>query len=233
MKIKFLIGILILIGSVAADMAAAEPDYGVNLSVFAYTTPEYVKDNAYDINFRVDAENIPQWAYPIEARYISDGKEVFNKTIESGSGSFGSGTSITISGKPDGMYKHTEVQLISAGGVLIGLADTYAPIYLFDGNRNIDLQLIVTNITATKRCEIFCFFEEPIHNARFTIKNMNDTFAFNGEIQFGDLGVASPWKAERKVVLGPGQTIEIERSNITTNDLQDLRTELRICRFCY
>ncbi len=231
MRIKILVGILILIGNVAADIAAAEPDYGVNLSVFTYT--EHVRENTYDVNFRTIAKDIPQWAYPIEVKYIFDGNLVFNKTIESGSGSFGSGTSITISDKPDGTYKHTEVQIISASGTLVGLADTYAPVYIFNGNREVELQHIKTNISMTSKCKFFCLSEETVYNAKFIIKNMNETFAFNGEIQFGDLGVASSWRVEKKIVLGPGQTIEIERSNMTSADLQDLETELRTCRSCY
>lgn len=234
MNSKILIGILILIAVIGTiETATADPEYGVNLSVFAYTAPEYVKENTYELNFRTIAEDIPRWAYPIEVKYIFDGNLVFNKTINNGSGSFGSGTSITINGKPDGTYKHTEVQMISSSGTLIGLADTYAPVYMFNGNRDVDLQLIATNITMATECKIFCFLEESVYNARFVIKNMNHTFAFNGEIQFGDLGVASSWKVKKNILLGPGQTIEIIRSNITANDLQDLKTELQICRFCY
>jgi len=158
---------------------------------------------------------------------------MFNTTFESGYGNFGMSKGFHLDGLPDVNFKHSEVQLISTNGVLIGLANRYEPVYLHDPDQEIfDLQLVSINISKIENSEMFSFLKDDLYETSFVIKNLNKTYAFSGTLEIGDFGVMKRWMANRTGTIGPRWSVEVKGPIMTDEDLRDLRTELRYCSFC-
>lgn len=229
--IYILIG-LFLIGNMSIQTAAADPEYGVKIDMVAYVTPDDIEQNNYTVNVYIKAENLASWMYPLTMRYIYEGREISNITIESGYSSFSHVTWFKEDGAPNYVYKQSEVQLISRGS-LIGLGDRYEPTYTFDRDqKEFDLQVVGVHLALMKKEGIFGFMNENLYKTKFTIKNLNQTYAFKGIVEVGDFGVMSRLKINRTGTIGPGMSVEIDGPIMNDKDIQDIRTEIRTCSFC-
>lgn len=227
---------ILLAGTILASgitTVAADPDYGVTIDMLTYVTPTDIKNNTYDVNVKIIAEDIPVWAYPLTIKYFYDGKETLNSTLEyHGYNSFSKNAWFSLDGKPDGTNMNTEVQIISAAGTLVGLGDRYEPVYVFSPDQeNFSVQVIAVNISQKENDGILGFMKEDFYETKFTVKNMDENYAFKGILEFGDLGVASAWKTKDNILLGPLETFEIKGPILNEKSLQNIRTEIECKSF--
>lgn len=222
--IYILIG-LFLIGNLGIQNAVADPEYNVNIDMVTYVTPADIKNGSVDVNVKIIATDIPVWAYPLTVVYFYEKNETLTSTVEyHGYDSFNKNTGFTLNSKPDSWYKNTEVQIFSSNKTLIARTYKYEPVYLFSQDQNnFTFQVESVGISEIDQ-GISGLFKENLYEATYTIRNTDNRYAFKGTLEFGDLRTAGDWKTKVETLLGPGQTIEIKRSAMTFNDLNDMQT---------
>ncbi len=222
---------MFLINCLFSGTATAKPEQ-IEVELLTYITPQDIKEEYFEVSVLIKARHISPEMYPIEIMYFMNGDLIFNKTMNGTGSVFSLNKWFSLDGKPGNMYGDTNVLIFDSNGSIIGSAERYEPIYLIDPYKETaELQLVSMNIEKIND-GILGWFKEDSYQATFSVKNMNYTFAFWGTMDFGDLGVLCDWKFSESIVLGPRETIEIVRSEMTEEDLKDLKTELRYCVFC-
>ena len=224
-NIKLILVGMILISCFLMGTASAE------VELFTYLTPQDIREDDFDISVEIKSWNISSSEYPLKIEYLLNDEKMFNKTIGNGS-TWSLSTWFSVQGKSDRLYPRTEVLVYNSTGFLIDSVNKYEPTYLIDPfKETADFQLISINIEKIDD-GILGWFKEDSYQTTFLVKNMNHTFAFKGDINFGDLGVLSDWKFSERMIIGPRQTIKIEGPKMTEGEMKDIKTELRYCVFC-
>ncbi len=230
-----LVGLIILTGIVGTAYAAPNESNTIkSLEISEMWT--FVTTNESEIGiFWEIKNNFPnenEQIYPIEIKCFYENKEFFHKLITiKWFASHGLFRRYALNEKYD-PQKEIRIELVDRNDNLIDSKSQYEPPrYKFDFNQQkADIQLV--NLSITKRLKPFRFWDY-YYNLKFTIKNINESYAFRGKIDFGDVGNNSGWKVHyNDIILAPSQSFEIEQSGLTEEEMKNVKTELRACIFC-